>query len=51
VAPNQLVNIHFSVERGMIIENYVQDFFFVHKRNLSAFKIVEFVHNRMLYIV
>jgi hypothetical protein len=36
------------MERGMMIENYVEDFF-VHKRCLSAFKIIEFVHDRMWY--
>jgi hypothetical protein len=41
----------FSVEMGMMIMNYVWFFFFVHKRIISAVKKVEFVTDRMLYII
>jgi hypothetical protein len=41
----------FSVGRGMRIMNYVQDFFFVHKRIISAVKRVLFVIVRMSYII
>jgi hypothetical protein len=49
------VTVHFSKEMGMMIMNYVQVccccFFFVHKRIISAVKRVEFVSDRMLYII
>jgi hypothetical protein len=46
MASNQQENIHFAMERGIRIMNYVQ-FFFVHKRIISAVKRVEFVSDRM----
>jgi hypothetical protein len=48
VAPNQH-NIHFSMERGMRIMNWV--LFFLHMRIVSAVKRVEFVSDRMSYII
>jgi hypothetical protein len=50
MAPNQQVNIHFSMESRMRIMNYVQ-VFFVRKRIISAVKKVEFVSDRMSYII
>jgi hypothetical protein len=49
VAPNLRENTHFSKERGMRIMNYVQ--IFVHKRIISAVKMVEFVSDRKSYII
>jgi hypothetical protein len=46
VAPTQQANIHFSVESGVRIMNS-----FIHKRIISAVKRVEFVSDRMLYII
>jgi hypothetical protein len=46
----QQLHIHFSMEKGVRIMNYVQ-FFFVHKRIISAVKRVEFVSNKMWYII
>jgi hypothetical protein len=37
--------------RGMRIMNYAEVFFFVHKRIISAVKRVEFVSDRMSYII
>jgi hypothetical protein len=51
VAANLLENKQFSTERGMKIMNYVQFFFFLHKRIISAVKRVESVSDRMLYII
>jgi hypothetical protein len=48
VAPNQQANIHFSIESGMRIINCV---FFVHKIIISAVERVDFVSDRMLYII
>jgi hypothetical protein len=42
VALNQQANIHFSMERGMKIMNWVQ-VFFIHKSIISEVKSVEFV--------
>jgi hypothetical protein len=39
VALNEQANIHFSMEMGMKIINYVQ-IFFVHKRIMSAVNII-----------
>jgi hypothetical protein len=50
VAPNLLENIHFSTERGMRILSCVQ-VFFLHKNIISAIKRVEFVSDRMSYII
>jgi hypothetical protein len=49
VAPNQQANIYFSMER-MRIMNSIQAFF-VHKRFMSVVKRVDFVSDRMLYII
>jgi hypothetical protein len=43
VSPNQQVNIHFSMEGRKRIMNYIQVFFFVHTRIMSAIKRDEFV--------
>jgi hypothetical protein len=45
VAPNLWEKTHFSMEREMRI------IFFVHKRIMSAVKRVEFVSDRMSYII
>jgi hypothetical protein len=50
VALNQQVNIHFSMEKGIKLMNWAQ-VFFVHKRIMSAVKRVEFVSDRMSYII
>jgi hypothetical protein len=50
VAPHQQGNTHFSTERGMRTMNWVQGFF-IHKRITSAVKRVEFVNDRMPYII
>jgi hypothetical protein len=50
VAPNQQANTHFSIERGMKITNWVQ-VFFIQKRIKSAVKRVEFVNDRMSYLI
>jgi hypothetical protein len=44
-----LVAVHFSMERGMRIMSWVQ--VFVHKNIISAVKRIEFVSDRMLYII
>jgi hypothetical protein len=49
VAPNLQENTHFSTEREMRIMNWVQ--VFVCKRIISAVKRVEFVSDRMSYIM
>jgi hypothetical protein len=51
VAPNQQPNVHFSTERGMIIMNYANVSFFVHKKIISAVERVEFVSDTMSYII
>jgi hypothetical protein len=48
VALNQQASIHFSMGRGIM--NYIQ-VFFVHKRIISAVKRLEFVSDRMSYII
>jgi hypothetical protein len=48
--PNWQPNIHFSMERGMRIVNYVL-IFFVHNRIISSVKRVGFVTDRMWYII
>jgi hypothetical protein len=50
VAPYQQGNTHFSMEMGMRTMNCVQ-VFLVHKRITSAVKKVEFVSDRMSYII
>jgi hypothetical protein len=49
VALNQQENTHFSKERGMGIMNLADSF--VPKGNTSAVKRVEFVSDRMSYII
>jgi hypothetical protein len=49
VAWNQQQNIHFSTEREMRIMNWIQ--VFVLNRIISAVKRVEFVSDRMSYII
>jgi hypothetical protein len=51
VALNLLEKTHFSTERGMRIMNYIQFFFCVHKRIISAVNRVEFVTDRTAYII
>jgi hypothetical protein len=50
-APKHQVNIHFSMEREKTIMNELGTGFFVHKRNISLVKRVEFVSDRMSYII
>jgi hypothetical protein len=50
VALNQQANTHFSMERGMRTMNRVQ-VVFVHTRITSADKRVDFVKDRMSYII
>jgi hypothetical protein len=50
VAPYQQGSKQFSVERGLRNMNWVQGFF-VHKRIISAVKRLEFVSDRMSYII
>jgi hypothetical protein len=47
LAPTQLANIHFSMEKGMRIIQVS----FVHKRIISPVKRVEFVSDRVSYII
>jgi hypothetical protein len=51
VALNQQENTHFSMEWGMRTINWVQSFFYIYKRNISAFKRDGFVSVRMSYII
>jgi hypothetical protein len=50
VAPHQQESTHFSMERGMRTINWLQGFF-LHQRILSAVNSVEFVSDRMSYII
>jgi hypothetical protein len=50
VAPNQQANIHISVEGGMR-KHELGAHFFVQERIIPAFKKVEFVSDRMSYII
>jgi hypothetical protein len=50
VPPNRQANIHFSVERGMRIMNYVK-VSFVHKRIIPGVKNVKLVSDRMYLIL
>jgi hypothetical protein len=50
VGPNQWENAHFSMEMGMRVMNLVQ-VFFLRNKILSAVKRVEFVSDRMSYII
>jgi hypothetical protein len=49
VAPNQQVNIQFSMERRIRIMNKVQ-VFIIYKRIISAVKRIDLVSDRMSYI-
>jgi hypothetical protein len=51
VAQDLQVNIHFSMERGMRIFNWVQVFFVYKKNIISAVTRVEFVTDNTLYII
>jgi hypothetical protein len=50
VAPHQRENTHFSMEWVMRTMDWVQ-VIFIHKRIISAIKRVEFVNDRMSYII
>jgi hypothetical protein len=50
VAPHQQGSTHSSAERGMRTMNWIQGFF-IHKRIISAVKGVQFVNERMSYII
>jgi hypothetical protein len=46
-----MANIHFSMERGIGNHELGTGFFFIHKRIISAVNKVEFVSDRMSYVV